>query len=100
MDFKVDEKKIQDMLIKQIIESGLGKAIEKAVQDALKVDSYNSPIKQALETNVKEATKLILEEQFGESIRNAISERLKEKITADLINSAAEGAVARLTSDY
>lgn len=94
MQVNLDSRQIEQAMVSAIIDSSLGDVIKEEVQkaiDGLLKDQFNrrSPIRIAVEAEIQRIVLLLLREEYGEKMRDAV----REKLTDDAIAKAAGAAI-------
>jgi hypothetical protein len=90
MNVNIDSSLIESAVTAAIVNSAIGKHIEKAVDELLQ-KGYNSPISTAVERVILDTAVKIVSEEYQDKIKEAV----RATLTDDLVNE-----VTRKMFDY
>lgn len=99
MDIKVDltPEHINEEIAKQIAKSAIGEQLQKVIEKEVSNLShqYNNPFSGIVTRHIEELMRKIIVEEYSDTIKALIAEKMSEEITTDLIDKLWKSAMDR-----
>ena len=94
---EVDDKAVNKMVADAILNSALGERLREIVKEQLDTlrNSYNNPIKAAVERQINLVVTSIVENEFRGNIEQVVREQLTPEITAEVARKAWASLINR-----
>lgn len=98
MELNLTPEDIERLVKDSIMKSGFGKAVEDSIKRAM-APGYDNPVEKALKIYVHEATLALIRERYSDQVQAAITARLDEELTQEVVKELTSKVVNRFIAE-
>ena len=94
----ITAEQVNQALAKAVLESAIGRELKKIVDakaEEFRRGSWNNPLENAVDEEMKRLVMQVMAQEFGPHIKQRLKELLTEKITDDFVSKLWEKALER-----
>lgn len=96
IEVNITPQDIDNLVKESILKAGLGTSLQKVINESLAVNSYNSPIKKAVEEYVLKVCTELVRDKYADAVKLSVSKAIEAMVTKEIIDEVVDKSVKKM----